>query len=503
MNRWLSVFMVFLSTLAFSSCDQAPPTPTPAPLSPATPTLVLTPIPAPSPTILPARPRFTPELRPVPELKETPAPIYVSTPAPTLASTTIATPQPSPDTTPPSAITGLIAVNAYDGRVNLWWNRSTAADFDRYNVYVSKSELADVTGMVPVYQAKDISTSNYQATSLENGTKYYFAVAAVDKSGNENKRVASLSVTPSAMPRGTLDLDLVVDVYRTEMAWPGTTLFADNHNRERPRIIEVNMKGEIIWQHTIPENLKRYTNPGFDVELLPNNNILFLLPRHGVYEIDRSGKVVWSYVDPKVSHDTDRLSNGNTLVVWGEDEKSDAQVKEINQNGEVVWAWYARDHFDKPPYQDIYEGGWTHTNSVTRLPDGNTLISLRNFHFVVEVDPKGSIVRTLGEGIFFYQHDPEIQPDSNILATSPPRHRVVEIDANTGKIIWEFSNPNLFPRDADRLPNGNILITGAARILEVTAEGNIVWQLTVKGIPEGRRVQPEYLYKADRISAGK
>ena len=298
------------------------------------------------------------------------------------------------------------------------------------------------------------------------------------------------------MPRGTVDPDFQVDVYEPDMVWAGTTLLADNHNLQRSRIIEVNMLGEIVWEYLVPKNLGK-TN---EVEWLPNDNVLFTSHGKGVYEIDRSGKIVWSYLTNKVSHDADRLPNGNTIFIFGmDDQKSDAQVIEVNPEGKIVWEWYARDHFDKSPYKDIYEGGWTHTNAVTRLPNGNTLISLRNFHFVVEVDPQGSVVRTLGEGIFQYQHDPEIQPNGNVLATSPLHGWVMEIDPETSAIVWEFKAPESFPRDADRLPNGNTLITGAARIFEVTTEGNIVWQLTVKGISEGIKAQPEYCYKAERV----
>ncbi len=380
--------------------------------------------------------------------------------------------------------------------MNLWWDKSTAEDFDHYNVYVTELEIADVTGVAPIHQIRDISAANYQATGLKDGTRYYFAVTAVDKNGNENRRVTSLSATPTAMPRGTVDPDIQIDIYESDKAWAGTTLLADNHNPARPRIIEVNMLGEIVWEYLIPKNLGKPS----EVEWLPNDNVLFTSHGKGVYEIDRNGDIVWSYLTNKVSHDADRLPNGNTIFIFGmEDQVSDAQVTEVNPKGEIVWTWYAKDHFDKPPYKDIYEGGWTHVNAVTRLPNGNTLISLRNFHFVVEVDPQGSVVRTLGEGIFYYQHDPEIQPNGNVLATSPLRGQIVEIDPETGAIAWEFRARQLFPRDADRLPNGNTLITGAARIVEVTTEGNIVWQLTVKGISEGIKAQPEYLYKAERI----
>ncbi|NPV27269.1 MAG: hypothetical protein HPY81_07485 [Firmicutes bacterium] len=61
------------------------------------------------------------------------------------------------------------------------------------------------------------------------------------------------------------------------------------------------MLGEIVWKYELPDVLKRYTNPGFDAELLPNNNILMELPGKGVYEISRKGEIVWSYADSKVS----------------------------------------------------------------------------------------------------------------------------------------------------------------------------------------------------------
>lgn len=301
-----------------------------------------------------------------------------------------------------------------------------------------------------------------------------------------------------------VDPDIHVDMYRPEKAFNGTTLFADNHNPDRPRIIEVNMRGEIVWEYVVPDHLKHYNNPGFDVEWLPNNNMLFVLPRKGVYEINRSGNVIWSYLDEKVSHDADRLPNGNTLVVWGGgDSPDDAQVKEVNPKGRIVWAWYAKDHFFKLPYKDIYDQGWTHTNAVTRLPNGNTLISLRNFNFLIEVDPQGLVVRTIGEGLLRYQHDPEVLPNGNILFVNHRRpNSVIEIDLN-GKIVWQYimSDPNTWPvRDADRLPNGNTLITGTTRIIEITPDGEIVWQLKLKGITFDRvRAAGLGFYKAERI----
>ena len=302
------------------------------------------------------------------------------------------------------------------------------------------------------------------------------------------------------------DPDIHVDIHIPNKAWHGTTLLADNHKPERPRIIEVDMQGRIAWEYVLPRNLRRYTNPGFDVEWLPNNSILFLLPLQGVYEINRDGDTVRSYLDKKVSHDADRLPNGNTLVAFGgSDRMRDAQVKEIDPKGKIVWAWYAKDHFDKSPYKDIHDQGWTHTNAVSRLPNGYTLISPRNFNFLVEVDPQGAVTRTIGEGILHHQHDPEVLPNGNILvANHQGPHRAIEIDPETSRIVWQsaiFERSAAPVRDADRLPNDNTLITGSTKIVEVTTTGETVWQLTLKGVDlKGRRERSGLgFYKAERI----
>ena len=309
------------------------------------------------------------------------------------------------------------------------------------------------------------------------------------------------TVQPPKLPKGTPDPDITVGIYKPDKVWNGLTLLPDNHKRDRPRIIEVNMLGEIVWQYQLPDNLKEYTNTGLDAELLSNNNILIVLTGKGLFEINRNGTIVWSYEDPRVSHDADRLPNGNTLFVFGMmDSKNDAQVKEVNQEGQIVWEWHARDYFDKAPYTDIDREGWTHTNAVIRLPNGNTIISLRNFNFVVEVDPTGSVVRTYGEGIFIRQHDPEILPNGNMLVASHSKpQKAIELDSNK-KVVWEFTllEPENYPlRDANRLPNGNTLITGTKKIVEVTSGGELVWELKLNA--NFQDAKSEGFYKAYRI----
>jgi len=306
------------------------------------------------------------------------------------------------------------------------------------------------------------------------------------------------------MVRGTADPDFIVAVYDTSRAQAGTTLLADNHDTDNPRIIEINMLGEIIWEYDLPQELKSYTNPGFDVERLSNGNILFVLPRKGIYEITEDKQIVWSYLTSKVSHDADRLLNGNTIFVYGaSDTMNDAQVTEVNAAGAVVWSWYAKDRY-ATEFAGTNSEGWSHTNAVTRMDNGNTLVSPRNFDRLVEVSPSGEVVREIGASMMHYQHDPAVQANGNILfANHTEQNAMMEIDGSEN-IVWEFpiADSRMQPaRDVDRLPNGNILITGTTKIIEVTPDKEVVWSFGIADASQFTRDTSPSLgfYKAERI----
>ena len=107
----------------------------------------------------------------------------------------------------------------------------------------------------------------------------------------------------------------------------------------------------------------------------------------------------------------------------------------MSSDGKVVWSWFAREEFDKPPYNNIHNQGWTHTNAVSRMENGNTLISPRNFNCLIEVDPRGKAVRVIGKEYLEHQHDPEILSNGNILvANHQMPHEAIEIDTSLNHI---------------------------------------------------------------------
>ncbi len=117
--------------------------------------------------------------------------------------------------TPPPAVTGLIATDASyirHGQIDLFWSPSDAEDFAYYSVYVSETEITDVTGLSPIDRINDRADVTYQTTryrvpelslalfAFMDDIEYWFVVTAVDVAGNESKVGTSVSATIKMMP---------------------------------------------------------------------------------------------------------------------------------------------------------------------------------------------------------------------------------------------------------------------------------------------------------------
>jgi predicted Rdx family selenoprotein len=336
---------------------------------------------------------------------------------------------------------------------------------------------------------------------------------------------------PDCQDLQSLNPKMIVKHYNPDLAFNGTTMFGLEKKTGEKAIIEVDMQGNIVWEYVLPSDVaggKKNSMVGADVEYLPNGNILFQVRGGwdkkgnrksvgtGNFEITRNGKIVWSYKDAGASHDIDRLENGNTIWTRGWAEKGEPHVIEVNPAGEVVWQWNGMEEFDVEPFSEVFREGWMHANAVTRLENGNTLISLRNFDMVVEVDKDGKTIwsqkflcevrglwkaRGMEEGLYSDSgddyplgcnpHEPEIQPNGNMLVTTRKPFTTYELTRD-GEVVWEanhrdvgFTSPR--SRDVDRLPNGNTLIQVDSVLYEVTPDKQIVWILD---FPEINKFSP-------------
>lgn len=294
-------------------------------------------------------------------------------------------------------------------------------------------------------------------------------------------------------PLKALSGGYVLNVYDREAAFRGTTIFAETINPQQPKIVEVDMDGRVVWEYVIPREIVRGGKPGqaMDVEWIPaTDNILFVMPFKGIYEVNRDRKIVWKHLTKKVSHDADRLPNGNTLYTFAWERESDPQVTEISPDGTIVWQWTAKDHTtpDQRRHQGtIQRDGFAHVNGAIRLDNGLTRISLRNFFTTVEVDEKGDIAWSLstmhnGRRIR-YVHDPSSLPNGNlVLSTHSPQ--VILVLTRDGHVVHRLKSCDVhLVRAHQVLPNGNILATDVDKIMELTPDlGKVVWQLSKSGV---------------------
>ncbi len=328
-----------------------------------------------------------------------------------------------------------------------------------------------------------------------------------------------------------------VTCYNRAKAYNGYTLFSPWHSGD---IWLIDMQGHIVHQWKTPYE-------PYHSRLLSNGNLLYAGIKSGgvmgpgiayalgvneeeikkpseergvrLVEVGWDGNLVWKYDVPEFNHDFYRLENGNTMfikyaivpddlkgkvkggiqgteqdgVMW-----SDA-INEITPEGKVIWEWISHEHLD--PEIDIicpleYRGEWTHMNSCYVLPDGDVLVSIRQFNTIAIIDKAtGDIKWRWGFDVLGHQHDATMLDNGNILVFDNGAHRlfskdldyystILEINPSTDKIEWIYKDDP--PSDfysygmggCQRLPNNNTLIceTLSGRIFEVTYDGEIVWE---------------------------
>lgn len=98
------------------------------------------------------------------------------------------------DLTAPAAPTGLNAT-AGDGENNLTWTANSEGDLAGYNLYRSTASPVAINGGNKVNTLLLTGTS-YNDSGLTNGTPYFYALTAVDNSGNESVASAEATATP-------------------------------------------------------------------------------------------------------------------------------------------------------------------------------------------------------------------------------------------------------------------------------------------------------------------
>ncbi|MDI6841147.1 MAG: NHL repeat-containing protein [bacterium] len=243
----------------------------------------------------------------------------------------------------------------------------------------------------------------------------------------------------------------------------GNILISDTYNN---RVIEVDRTHSIIrtWLFTQP----------YAADLLANGNIL-IASIDGVYEIDITGSIVWSYTGLGVCQDVHKLPNGNILIGCMENNV----VREVDASFNIVWQ-YGTWGVPGAGYNQLH-----YPRKVKRLPNGNTLIGDYGSRRVIEVTRAKQIAWQYGQTYVSGTGPNQIRrgwavdyinKDAYLISDMAGR-RVIKVTKDKD-IIWQYGKTDVIgyainklytPYDVDYLPNGHVLITDAwnHRVLEV------------------------------------
>ncbi|MFF3378594.1 fibronectin type III domain-containing protein [Streptomyces sp. NPDC002680] len=84
-----------------------------------------------------------------------------------------------------------------DAKATVSWARNAEADLAGYRVYRSTSTPVKIDTAHRVSGSALLTGNSFNSTGLRNGTKYWFAVTAVDRAGNQSRASANASAVPA------------------------------------------------------------------------------------------------------------------------------------------------------------------------------------------------------------------------------------------------------------------------------------------------------------------
>lgn len=254
----------------------------------------------------------------------------------------------------------------------------------------------------------------------------------------------------------------------------------------------------------------------------------------GIVKIDRDSKLIWKW-SASAHHDFDFDEDGN-IYVLAHQYRSDALpgveslkppiiedfVAVLSPEGRLLRKFSIPQAIARSSYSGLIDlmptirGDITHTNNLEildaelaeRFPmfeAGQIIVSILRLNTVAVIDPNEEKVVWALTGLTVRQHDPDFLPSGNILMfdnwghseTAEGASRIIEINPETLEIVWRYAGTEEQPLFSEnrgsqqRLPNGNTFITEstAGRLLEVTAQGEIVWEyITPRQSEDGERI---------------
>lgn len=214
-----------------------------------------------------------------------------------------------------------------------------------------------------------------------------------------------------------------------------------------------------------------------DVWVLPNGNLLFNTG-HGVKELTRKKELVFSYESKSEIYACQRLANGNTFI----GECSSGRLLEVNPKGEIVKTIKL--------LPDTVDGGHSYMRNARKLMNGDYLVAHYGLDKVCEYDSIGNLVLEIP--VKGGPHSVIRLPNGNTLIACSDHNgepKIIEVDKNR-QIVWQLTKYELpgielkFMTGMQYLPNGNLVLTNwlghnqfgkAPHAFEITRDKKVVW----------------------------
>lgn len=326
--------------------------------------------------------------------------------------------------------------------------------------------------------------------------------------------IGSSSVKSAEVPCG-------VTVYDPSRSFAGYNL----HQDYEQNYYLVNMEGTVIHSWSTPGTARA------EHGVLLENGDLVGVATNSFFRIDWDSNVVFNRSGP-YHHDVEVLEDGSYLGLSKETHEYNGyqvnfdRVEHISEDGELLSAWSAYDHFSAlrehhrksrldTPGQTFSpnEYDYYHFNTIKVLPEtplgkkdrrfrkGNWLLCSRHTDLIFVLDQdSGEILWSWGPDELQWPHYPAPLPDGTMLIFDNGNRRgysrVLRIDPPTGTILWKYERSpkkSFFSNirgGSQPLPNGNILITESekAHVFEIDSNSEVVWEYYNPSAVDGKRL---------------
>ena len=222
-----------------------------------------------------------------------------------------------------------------------------------------------------------------------------------------------------------------------------------------------------------------------------NNRVIELNPQ--------TNQIVWSFGSGNGSlcnpgpgstigpNDAERLAGGLTLIAGtgipsglsppAPPACADNRVIIVNQAGSIVW------QYGQAGVNGSGAGLLSVPVFAIQTPNKDIMIVDQANNRVIEVNYTTKAIdwsypSASGVGSLNNPNAAQVLANGNVLIANQNNNSVIEVNPTTDKIVWSYSTGLETAADATRLPNGDTLIAdaGHSRIVEVSAQGSVVWQ---------------------------